>query len=156
MLAMLAPIAFKCMTGFPTTTFTVRTEGNEVVVETLHHNGVKYMPIHRGIVVPSDIPYLEAKTKVLGKMGARNEFRFPLDKCKIYGKGLMSCAQGNSQVFDGTRMTATYFNTSTSTDRTMEFSFDKTTVTLSVNIEGFVPVQEISMDYWDGECDFGP
>lgn len=155
MLALLAPIAFKCMTGFPTTTFKAETQGDQVVVEVVHHNGVKYMPVHRGIVVPGDFAYLEAKAKMLTKMGPKTVFRFPRERCKVYGKGQLSCPGSDTQVFDGTKMTASDLSMSTGTDRTMGFSFDRFTVTLTLQIEGFVPVQEISMDYSDGECELG-
>jgi hypothetical protein len=41
-LAFAAPINMACITEFPTTSFIAETEGDELIVKVIHHNGVGY------------------------------------------------------------------------------------------------------------------
>lgn len=145
-------IDFKCVNRFPQTSFILKTEGSEAVLTTIHHNGTKYMPIHEGVVVPNDISYLKDVANVLTLMGDRNEFRFPIAKCKIYGPGQMSCANGSSENFQGREMRAFYLHTSKITEQSLGRTFERLKVTFSVNVANFVPVQDLMMYYDTGEC----
>lgn len=147
-------LEFRCVNSMPTSSFLLRTEGRELVLTTIHHNGTPYMPIHEGIVVPNDIPYLKSVAEHLIKMGDRNEFRFPLENCKVYGHGLMSCAGGEKKNFGGEEMEALNLYTSKITEEAFGQKFERYKVTLSVNISGFVPVQDIMNEFYGSECSF--
>jgi hypothetical protein len=145
---------FSCMTSMPTTTFELRTVGDKVVLKTIHHNGVAFMPIHEGIVVPHDFSYLQSVSEHLTVMGDENEFRFPISKCEVYGKGLMSCHGGERKVFGEYEMDALELHTSKVTEEAYGRTFEKRKVTLSVNILGYAPVQDITNDFYGNECSF--
>lgn len=134
------------------TSFLLRTENAEVILTTIHHNGTAFMPIHDGIIVPNDIRYLTEVASILTPMGDRNEFRFPIDKCKVYGPQQIGCSNGSSQKFGNHEMSALYLMTSKINEQAFGESFDQLKVTLSVYIRGFSPVQDITMLYSTNEC----
>lgn len=145
-------INFKCMAHMPTTTFIAKTEGSELVLTTIHHNGVNFMPIHEGVIVPRDIGYLKEVASHLTKMGDYNEFRFPLKNCQIDGPKQMSCGNGNSQNFSGQEMRGFFLYTSKLRETAFGTNFDRIKVVLSVHILNFAPVQDIVMNYEVDEC----
>ena len=145
---------FKCVNKSPTTSFLLSTEGNEVVLTTVHHNGPSYMPIHEGIIVPNDIPYLSEVARHLMKMGERNTFRFPIKNCIVTGPGLLSCHGGNRLNFNGTEIEALRLVTSKGSEHSPYVSYEYNRVTLSVNVTGFAPVQDLSILYFENECKF--
>jgi hypothetical protein len=135
-------LSFRCITTMPTTSFLLRTEGKEVVLTTIHHNGTPYMPIHEGIVVPHDFSYLQSVANHLTLMGDSNEFRFPKNKCQIYGHALMSCHGGERKVFNGEEMEALSLHTAKIKEAAFGETSEKIKVVLSVNV------------LYDGECKF--
>lgn len=145
---------FSCVTSYPTTSFVLKTEGTEAVLKIIHHNGVKYMPIHEGIITPSDLNYLKQKSEVLTKMGDQTEFRFPLDRCKKYGEGIMSCSGGERKTVGGVEMEALSINTAKIQHQTYDYNFTMYQVTLAVKITDFNPVQDVTMKYDHSECRF--
>jgi hypothetical protein len=155
MLLPAALIAFRCVATMPTTSFILETQGEEAVLTTIHHNGTGYMPIHEGVIVPNDLPYLARKAELLKKMGERNEFRFPLANCKVYGSGLLSCHGGNAQVFEGVAMRALSLETSKVTERAPGVVAESVKVRLSVQIDGFSPVQDVVNNFYGEECRLG-
>ncbi len=147
-------ISLRCVTGMATTSFLLRTQGTDVVLTTVHHNGTGYMPIHEGIVVPNDMGFLSDKAKVLMQMGDRNEFRFPRARCKIFGPGLLTCSGGERKRFGDLEMEALSFVTGKVTQRDSGQSTDFVRVALSVNVIGHPPVMDIAMYYTESECRF--
>ena len=147
-------LEFKCISQMPTTSFLLRTENDQVILKTIHHNGTPYMPIHEGLIVPQDLTYLKQVADRLTKMGDTNEFRFPLKKCKVYGAERLNCSGGDSQDFNGTKMSALSFNTSNFSETVYDQTFHGIKITLSLLIENFVPVQNIVMNYQPDECQF--
>ncbi len=145
---------FKCQSTMPTTSFLLKTVDDNVILTTVHHNGTPYMPIHEGIIVPNDFSYLQSVADVLIKMGDFNEFKFPLKKCEIHGEGLISCRGGESKVMNGKEFQALSFYTSKITEEALGQVFQKNKVVLSVYINGFVPVQTITNDFYGEECQF--
>lgn len=145
-------IRFECKTEMPTTTFVGFTKGNELILTTIHHNGVKFMPIHEGIVVPSDLNYLKEKSSILTQMSDRNEFRFPIEKCRIDGSQQLTCTGGNTQNFANYEMRGLLLYTSKIRESAFGQNFDQLRVTLSVQILNYAPAQDISMRYQPQEC----
>ena len=78
--AQAATYDFKCQTNPKTTGFTFESDGDSMVLTTVHANGVDYMPVHEGIITPSDLPYLAKASTALKNMGMKNQFRFPKSK----------------------------------------------------------------------------
>jgi hypothetical protein len=129
-------------------------DGDDMVLTTQHVNGVDFMPVHEGVIVPNDLPYLTSASTTLKHMGAQNQFRFPKARCKIFGPGLLSCSGGETKTFDGLEMQALSLVTKKVTTRVYDLQVDSMKVTLDVNISGFVPVQEVTMEYDPNDCKF--
>jgi len=145
---------FKCESNPKTTSFILETSGEEMLLTTKHVNGVDFMPVHEGIITPHDLTYLTEVSTQLKHMGMQNLFRFPKSRCKIYGEGVMSCFGGNSQVLDGVKMQALSLNTQKVTTQLFDDKVESIKVILDVNIDGFTPVQEITMEYSPDDCIF--
>lgn len=145
---------FKCETNPKTTSFILETSGDEMLLTTKHVNGVDFMPVHEGIITPHDLPYLTDASTMLKHMGAQNQFRFPKTKCKSYGEGVMSCFGGNSQALGGVQMQALSINTQKITTQVFDVKVESIKVVLDVNIDGFTPVQELTMEYSPSDCIF--
>jgi hypothetical protein len=146
-------IHFKCVSQLPTTSFMAKTEGDELVLTTIHHNGTAFMPIHDGIVVPHDLAYLSEVSNILTTMGEQNDFRFPLKKCSIDGPGQLDCFGGGSQSFQGRQMEALNLYTSKLRESAFGKNFDQVKVTLSIYVHDYAPVQDIVMKYETNECE---
>ena len=149
-------LSMKCVRKYPTTSFLVRTEGSEVILTTVHHNGTGYMPIHDGIIVPNDFPYLTEKSQLLTQMGDRNEFRFPINKCKIFDENMISCSSGETKKFNELEVTALSFHTSLIQTKAYGLTAEYVKVSVDLNINGYVPVQQISNDFYPSECEINP
>lgn len=147
-------LSFRCVSSMPTTSFILTDKGSEVVLTTIHHNGTKFMPIHEGIIVPNDLPYLTSKAEVLQKMSDFNEFKFPKEKCQVYGPDLINCSGGERKKFGDLEIEALSVSTSKVTEEFMGRAFASYRVSLFINITDFVPSQLISMNYYDKECVF--
>jgi hypothetical protein len=145
---------FRCETNPRTTSFLLDASGDDFVLTTKHSNGVEYMPVHEGIIVPHDLAYLTDVSNVLKHMGAINQFHFPKAKCQSYGKGLINCSGGNTQTLDGLSMTALGVTTEKITSHIFSDSIETVRVMLDVQIDGFTPVQEVTMDYSPEDCHF--
>ncbi|MGZ3692664.1 MAG: hypothetical protein ACXWQO_00220 [Bdellovibrionota bacterium] len=148
-------MGFRCISKYPTTSFILEEKGDEMVLRMIHHNGVGYMPIHEGIVVPNDLGFLAAKAKILTRLGAETEFRFPKAKCKTYGAGLLSCSGGERRNIDGLDVEALHLITEKNTKQVFDDKIEYVRIELSLNIMGNPPVSELSMNYAPEECKFG-
>jgi hypothetical protein len=150
-----AKLGFHCKTKQPTTSFALTEDGEDVVLKVTHHNGVGYMPIHEGIIVPNDIGYLKHKADVMTRLGPVQEFRFPKKKCIQYSPGVMACRSGERRDIDGMDVEALHFLTSKDTRQVFDEKVDYYRAELSLNIQGEPPVKEITMMYATDECVFG-
>ena len=147
-----APFALHCATDAPTTTFDLSEDKTDYVLSVRHVNGVAYMPIHEGVIVPNDFPYLEGKAAFLTKMGDRPQFRFPKSSCKAYAHGQLSCANGERKKFGDVEMQALNFYTAKVHEETLGMSLDSWKVTLSIWSPDFVPVADVTMIYGVNNC----
>lgn len=146
-------VEFKCMTGYPTTSFLAETHGDEVVVRVIHHHGTQFAPIHEGIVVPNDIELIKSRAELLAKMGTDFTFKFPLEKCTVHSPGQMTCLSGDTQVLGGQEFTASMLSLYTSTSYVSEIEIPVQWVTLYLDVKGYdMPSPYITMRYSQHEC----
>jgi hypothetical protein len=82
---------FQCITGVPTTSAVVQKDGAKVWLEFIHHNGVKFAPIHAGIITANDLPFISEKGQLLAKMGNSIRVPFELLNCKVHEEGNYHC-----------------------------------------------------------------
>lgn len=145
-------IKFLCMTGMPTTSFSGYTEGDKVHVIVIHHNGVRYMPIEYAPVTPNDLDMLRQRADLLMRLGDRLEVTFPLNECKVYSDGVLSCLRGETYQIDGLKVRAFAFNTSVNVTSFQEYEFIKREAMLSLDIND--KLRHIQMPYEPEDCDF--
>jgi hypothetical protein len=133
-----APINLTCATNPMTTSFGIRTEGEEVVATVMHSYGSRFAPAINGIFTPNDIEILAARAKLVEKMKDITTFRWPLSKCRRHNDYRFECF-GTDDVQDGKdgskiRPFALY------TRRTLEDGIagksENLTITLSFNVDG--------------------
>ena len=145
-------VNFRCITSMPTTSYLASTKGEEVRLTVIHHNGVKYMPIHRGIVVPADFPLLQNKAEVMQKLGDRFEMVFEKKNCRTYGKKLFGCSQGKVIADGVTSATGADLLTRTATERVYDLEFEKSQVSAGFRVDG--TYYEIENDFYYEDCKF--
>lgn len=85
------PIELTCMTEWPTTSFVVSTEGEEVLARVVHHNGSGYAPAIVGTFTPNDLPILAERAALVRKMKNDMTFRWPRKNCKKLGEMIIQC-----------------------------------------------------------------
>lgn len=77
-----------CLTLPETTTLLLERDEDQVHLTLTHKNGTKYMPLHSGIITPSDLELLEKRAKILSEMGAEIKYSFPKERCQRRGERL--------------------------------------------------------------------
>lgn len=147
-----AAVNFRCVTSSPTTSFIAETKGEEVRLIVLHHNGVKYMPIHQGIIVPADLPLLAQKAEVMQKLGDRFEMVFEKKGCKTYGKNLFSCGNGRVIASGSPSAERASLVTKTATERLYDVEFEKSSISAGFKVDG--TYYSIDNDFYFGDCKF--
>lgn len=144
----------QCITSMPTSSFYLRTEDQDVVLKVVHHNGTDYMPIHEGVVVPHDFPFLKDRASLLMPLGDQVEFKFPRKKCVTYGTGLIRCSGGERKTVNGVDMEALSFYTSKTREETLGMVIEGWKMNLDLNAMGHPPVLQMTMNYAPEECRF--
>lgn len=94
-------ILLTCVTEWPTTSFVVSTEGEEVVARVIHHNGSGYAPAFSGTFTPNDLKLLSERAELVRKMKSDMTFRWPKSKCKKLGTPLVFQCFGTDDVQEG-------------------------------------------------------
>ena len=94
-------ILLTCVTEWPTTSFVVSTEGEEVVARVIHHNGSGYAPAFSGTFTPNDLKILSERGELVRKMKSDTTFRWPKSKCKKLGTPLVFQCFGTDDVQEG-------------------------------------------------------
>ncbi len=145
-------VNFRCVTSSPTTSFVVETKEAKVLLTVVHHNGVPYMPIHRGIIVPADLPLLARKAEVMQKAGDRFEIEFERRNCQNYGKDLYSCGQGKVLANGLPSAVRGSLLTKTAVERLYDVEFAKNTVSAGFSVDG--EYYSIENDFYFEDCKF--
>ncbi len=140
-----------CITDPMTTSYIAKVEGDKVVVQMFNANGVKYMPIHEGLVTSSDFDFLKNKSGLLTQLSDNESFSFSLSDCFYYSGKMMSCSNGSTKTINGKEFQGLHFFTSTGTSNSFGYTFTKTRVVLSIYVKGEV-VMDIPMHYADEDC----
>ena len=78
-----APANFTCATDPLSTSAVVFTNGADVTIRIVHHNGTMYMPIASATVTPSDLKILEQKAQDLAQLGATYDLHIDAVGCTI-------------------------------------------------------------------------
>lgn len=146
-------IQMSCVTAFPTTSYLVESQGEELVVRVIHHNGSKYAPAISGIFTPSDLPILAKRAALVEKMADDMTFRWPLKNCKKH-EGMRFECYGTDDVQEGkekAKIAPFALYTSKLSHDGPGGKFETVDVTMSFDVNGERDAS-IEMRYYDGEC----
>ena len=142
-----------CVTEFPTTSVFMESEGEETVVNVIHHHGFKYMPLHSGIITPSDLQTMAQKAALFEKLGDRYEFRWNSSDCTKVGENIIQCYSGKPTSINGTEVKPFSVYTKATHSQSHAGTFNSLEVSFLIDIEG--SSQHFSMSYDASECAFG-
>lgn len=144
-------IDMTCVTSsYPTTSFIIQTKGDRVQARVIHHNGLKYMPIHSGIVTPNDIKMLAGASADLAKLGTDYVMTWNASNCKVEGEKRFSCFDGDDTNIAGAKVSPWAIYTSRSVHDTIAGRYENVTMSLSLKIDGVD--RSFAMDYDLSEC----
>lgn len=149
--ALSAPINMACVTEFPTTSFIAETEGEDLVVKVIHHNGVGYMPLHGGVITPNDLAVLSTKAENLKRLGDFYTLRWKSNKCTLIGT-FLSCYGGEDIQINDAKVSPWALYTSAQRSESNLGVFENMEVGLMLDIDG--KTESFSMKYEKSECSF--
>lgn len=146
-----ADLNFSCMTESPTTTFIAQTQNGTVQFDLVHHFGVKYMPIHNGVITPNDLGTLSDRASLLADLGDHLTFTMPAESCQVEGN-LFNCFSSQPALDIGGHKVSIWAAYNTIYDETSLSSgtFSYVTTNLAIEVDGqslFLP-----MRYFGEEC----
>lgn len=148
------PINMACVTEFPTTSFIAYTEGEDVTVRIIHHNGPKYMPIWSSIITPNDLPTINEAAQALYDLGSLLEFKMPAKACERIDGKLINCFGTQPPVdINGHKVSLWALHTMETNERSFagEFSWINSSVALEVDGKTFhVPMRYASYECFEG------
>ncbi|MCO4795540.1 MAG: hypothetical protein KC493_17605 [Bacteriovoracaceae bacterium] len=128
------PINFVCSTEHPTTSISVETIQKNVILRILHHNGLKFAPIHSGVITLHDIPYLEKKGGLFAQMGEHIVLEFDLNRCKKHQTGNYSCYNSNSNTIGALDVSSFGFQTYKTTSELYGMSLENFSFRFNVTV----------------------
>lgn len=148
--AEITPFRMICMTEFPTTSIVAETEGHELIVRVVHHNGMKFMPLHTGIMTPNDLNHFAQKASLFAKLGDHYEFRWGTSKCTRQDQDLFTCDLGKETVINGTKVYPFSVFTKRVTIESQVGKYENLEIGFMIDIEK--SSQSFSMRYDKSEC----
>lgn len=139
-----------CVTEPPTTTMVAQTSNGTVQFDLIHHFGVKYMPIHNGVITPNDLGILSDRASLLADLGDHLTFTMPAESCKVDGMIFNCFGSQSAKDIGGHKVNiwAAYSSTYDETSSAGTFSYVTTNLAIEVDGESiFLP-----MRYFGNEC----
>lgn len=130
----LSPIKFYCSPELPTTSVSVETFDEKVVLRMLHHNGLQFAPIHSGVITLNDLPFIEKKGGLFMKMGSYITLEFELTRCKKHQEGNYSCYNSNPILIGDLSVKSFGFQTYKSTSELYGMKFETLLFRLNVTV----------------------
>lgn len=150
-LASAADLNLGCVTETPTTTFIAETKNGIVQFDFIHHFGVKYMPIHNGVVTPNDLGTLSDRASLLTSLGDHLTFTMPAENCQSDGV-LFDCFGSQPSVeINGHQVNIwAAYNTTYSETSLSSGTFNYVTTNLAIKIDG--QSLFLRMKYFEADC----
>lgn len=141
---------WQCFTTPTTSSISGLESKDSLDIAIIHHNGVRYMPIHSGVITPNDIDYLKSRGEVLKKLGDEIHLSFPLSNCKSYGDWKMSCYSRTPTKIGELKIDSASLISSTSTRELLGYQFHQIEMNLSVRVGRFN--YDIPLEYQASDC----
>lgn len=149
--AQAADLNLGCVTETPTTTFVAETRNGVVQFDLYHHNGVKFMPIHSGVITPNDLGTLSDRASLLADLGDHLSFTMPAESCQVEGSLFHCFGSQPSQEIGGHKVNIWAAYSVTSEEKSMGAGqWNYVTTNLAIEVDGqtlFLP-----MKYFENEC----
>ncbi|HRO66489.1 MAG TPA: hypothetical protein PL182_02885 [Pseudobdellovibrionaceae bacterium] len=144
-----------CSTNpYPTTIYRIMPSGDDMIVDWYHANGVEFMPIHEGVIVPYSLPILTKRAELLKALGVSQRFTFKASECKEIASKVIHCANYKSVPHDinghKVRALSTYTSLEQSTSFAGTYSMYATTLYLEVDGQTMF----VTMKYDGQDCRF--
>ncbi len=144
--------SLKCVTGgFPTTSFILTAQSENVEVRVINHNGINYAPLYSGLMTINDISYLKRSADFFSKLGDDFTVKFATERCRFEQNKFFTCSQVNAAEFNGVKVDSIYFSTTESVDKIPDFEFNRTNVKISFRKGD--EEYKIEMSYYDNSCE---
>ena len=139
-----------CVTETPTTSMIAQTKNSIVTFLLVHHYGVKFMPIHNGVITPNDLGTLQDRASILADLGDRLEFTMPASTCQVDGLMFNCFGSQPTQTIGGheVRIWAAY--SSLIDEATMSGVYSYVTTNLAIEVDG--QSYYLPMKYDQTEC----
>lgn len=144
----------KCITGgFPTTSFLLEENKDNIELKVINHNGAKYAPVYSGIATPSDIDFIKKSGEFFNKTGDFFSIKFAKENCRIEEDKFYTCVIKEESEISGIKINTVYFTTSESVDKIPGFEFTRTNVRLSLREHASDMLEyKLEMSYYDQDC----
>lgn len=142
-----------CQTEFPTTSMLFSPSDNgQYRLRVTHHNGVKYAPIHKGLVTFNDLSYIERKGKLIQQMGAEYVIDFQAEDCSLVDQKLneIVCYKRTPTTLGELTVQTLSFRNYQETSRLMGQEFK--TLVMSLGMTHQNRGMSLDMDYTPGDC----
>lgn len=147
---MAAPVNMACVTEHPTTSFVAFTEGENINVRLIHHNGVKYMPVWSNIITPNDLPVISETANILSELGNSMNFTIPASSCEVDGMMINCFGHSGVQEINGHKVNLWAVYTKIENERSFAGEFNSIWSNLAIDVDG--KSYWIPMKYYDYEC----
>jgi hypothetical protein len=148
-----ADVNMACSTELPSTTVNAQTNNGIVTIDLIHNIGVKFMPIHMGIITPDDLGMLSDRASLLADLGDHLSFDLPSSACQV--TGLLIYCFGNSEVkiINGHKVNLWAAYTSQYDEVTINGVYSYVTTDLAIEVDG--ESIHLPMKYSKDECSSG-
>ena len=146
-------LEFACVTQFPTTSFIADMDNGRVKVNMINHNGIKFMPIHSGLVTINDLKILTERAEILANIGEQAQFFFDLENCELHDDTTFSCYRGGTiNGIDGKQIEIFALSSSLHQLKFSDLVFNQTTILMGLLIDQ--KTYYVQMEYQYDECGF--
>lgn len=142
-----------CVSEYPSTSFIVKQDGDQIRVRVLHHNGARYAPFTESLLTPNDLPVIQERAGFIEKLGDDWEFSLPRSTCEVSGPMFFQCVgDGTSFQSNGYVVQPWGLSVTNVVQKTVMGTY--THKNLSLKMESGAPKKnyEVTMNYQDYEC----
>jgi hypothetical protein len=143
-----------CMTQYPTTTmfFYPNEDVGGFSLRVIHHNGIKWMPIHKGTITLNDLYTLNIRGNQLALLGSAYTLDFKKENCRLIESGELTCfSRTPVQIGEQTVESYSFHNYDV---KTRLYQQDFVTHVMSLGIRVGNQILNQSMDYNPMDCQF--
>ncbi len=143
---------FQCFTNPLSTSMVATSLEDKILFRVIHHNGVKYTPIHFGAVTPQDLKKLEFKANLLAKLGDQFEVSFPKKKCSVFSHQGYECFSEGPGKIGGLDVDGYSFQTYGRESTIYEHTYHSMVATFSIEYDH--TYFDITVEYMLENCKF--